>query len=85
MKQFTPFEDKNLWVCPILFQVGKILGGLESHIIQEGQQSHETQSETKSMESSHSDPSKDIRPSGSVMLASKCILHCCKIWIIDFD
>ena len=56
-----------------LFQVGKILGGLESHIIQENQQSQEiqTQPETKSMESSHSDPSKDIRPSGNVILASK--------------
>lgn len=53
-----------------LGKVGKILGGLESHIIQENQQSNEAQSETKSMESSHSDPSKDSRPSGSVILAS---------------
>ncbi|KAK8399831.1 hypothetical protein O3P69_003684 [Scylla paramamosain] len=53
-----------------LGKVGKILGGLEGHIIQESQQSNETQPETKSIESSHSDPSKDVRPSGSVMLAS---------------
>ncbi|KAK8399827.1 hypothetical protein O3P69_003684 [Scylla paramamosain] len=53
-----------------LGKVGKILGGLEGHIIQESQQSNETQPETKSIESSHSDPSKDVRPSGSVMLAT---------------
>ncbi|XP_045129787.1 WD repeat-containing protein 44-like isoform X11 [Portunus trituberculatus] len=53
-----------------LGKVGKILGGLEGHIIQEGQQSNETQPETKSIESSHSDPSKDVRPSASVKLAS---------------
>ncbi|XP_050738932.1 WD repeat-containing protein 44-like isoform X5 [Eriocheir sinensis] len=57
--------------CIGVDKVGKILSGLEGHIIQECQQNPELQSETKSVESSHSDPSKDIRPSGNVILASE--------------
>ncbi|KAG0728618.1 WD repeat-containing protein 44 [Chionoecetes opilio] len=51
-----------------LGKLGKILGGLESHI--ERQQGHDPKPETQSMVSSHSDPAKDIRPSGNVILAN---------------
>ncbi|KAK4309503.1 hypothetical protein Pmani_018855 [Petrolisthes manimaculis] len=62
-------DTASVYSSVSLGKVGKILAGMEAMTIQEGQQSQDTgsPSETKSMESSHSEPSKELIPPGSLI------------------